>query len=370
MNKSAFFRLKNRSAIQRELNIHNVASMFYGDAVTRSRNHAVNFVRCYATKRRIRDYCVNGMSNDGRFRVALLDNTDSVNEVCSRWNINEPNQLATMGNVMSSATVLSSFLKGEERIRIDMTKSNIHCCAEAIQVGEVRGYLETLPSAASYNSFSVQKILYDHATPVTSTICCADEQDVNEIMDRFFSVSEQIPTVVQLTTIPHYDPKLYSLFSYAIIVQELPSKNYDIGVRELHNDKIRYQLEEIREQVKQLNVEMETLAACDHENTRAKLHELLFSKFAVAGLVEQVKPIIVLDKSTVRFTSIDFLCRCSIQQLLLAFSNSFSEKEMKEIEESKEVMEATCEYCNKVYKVNYEMINDYKQQEHNEKDMI
>lgn len=315
---------------------------------------------------------MNGMSIDGRFRVALLDTTDALNEACKRWNIAQLNHVREMGDVMSSSIVLCSFLKGEERIRVEMNKGNVHCCAEAIQVGEVRGYLEPIDESAHghSNMFSVQKIMYDHARPIVSTVECSEEESVDEILTRFFHASEQIPTVVQLTTIPDEDPLnlsgKHSLFSGAIIVQELPSKNYDIGVKELQTDRTRQQLMEIQEQVVQFGDELKSTAKSNSDDylaVRAKLHEMLFSKFQVNGEPKEgVQPILCLDKSTVRFTATDFLCRCSSDQVVRAFSSSLTDQEVKEIDETKEELNATCEYCNTVYTINSDMIIDYRNQ--------
>ncbi len=300
-------------------------------------------------------------------------------------------RVEVMGNVMSSSIVLSSFLKGEERIRIELDqRGGVHTCSEAIQVGEVRAYLEENMESEEneenekVSMFSVQKVMYDMAKPIVSTVQCTDRESVTEILSRFFEVSEQIPTVVQLTTIPDEDPLnlsgKHSLFSGAIIVQELPSKGYDIGVRELQADRTRQRLMEIGEQVARFGKELKSTAAAaqsslyvnknnqnndvsigDSARLRAQLHEMLFSKFQVSGEPKQgVDPILCLDKSTVRFTSIDFLCRCSVDQVVRAFSGVLTDEELKEMDETREEVSATCEYCNTVYTINSDMVTEFR----------
>jgi len=184
------------------------------------------------------------------FRLALLDNTQCTKEAMTRHklsfsarNNNNNNQLVSrnmlavdlLGRMMAGASLMASFLKGEERISLELKYGNTtddpfrtspidSAYAEAIRVGEVRAHVNIKgshqPVHPQASSFTVNKILYNHATPVTSCVPLK-QGDVSSDLQEFYDVSEQNPTLVSLET------KLDSstgevLFSGGFLLQAFP----------------------------------------------------------------------------------------------------------------------------------------------------
>lgn len=330
-----------------------------------------NMNRLYSTsaplRRRVRDYVVNGMTTDGLFRVALIDNTQIVNHAQQRFQYYIKNQQTTAqaislyGKTLSSSALLSSFLKGEERIHVEAAGSGLlsQISAESIQVGETRGFMSfdensttskdsiLLNAEKSPGIFSVQKILYDNAKPSISSVILQHGTISDELFD-FFKSSEQVPTAVHIDTVMYMNDerKIQCLFSYGMIVQALPVKDEDIAKQQ------QDMLADLQEHFKSFSKRFKNL-----ENTREKLHEQLFvpdlgSGSAVLFDYPNLPP---LKVETIRYKPIDFMCRCSMKGILEGFASLGTEtvaEMQQDAKEKNEPTSAVCTYCNEKYIIN------------------
>jgi molecular chaperone Hsp33 len=334
-------------------------------------------------RRRVRDYIVNGMTKDGLFRVALIDNTQMVNTAQQRFQYNIKNKqltaeaLSLYGKTMSCSALISSFLKGEERIRVEAAGTGLvnQICTESIQLGETRGYM-LFDDQASYSKrspllsaeqapgvFSVTKILYNNAKAAISSVGMTNGTISDELID-YFRESEQVPTASHLDTIMILDDesKLQCLFSFGMIVQALPVSDADVA------DEQRELLQDLQKHMIKFSERFQ-----DRQSTREQAHEKLFTP----GIVQNDLPLFgyqalaPLNPETVRYKPIDFMCRCSLDGVLQSIAGLGHEEVLdmqRESNEKKSPIDVTCDYCHAQYPIGekeftqlYQMISDVRQ---------
>jgi len=93
---------------------------------------------------RERDRSVKVLSKDGNFRAVAVKNKNTTLTAQNLHNL--PLMPAYyLANAITSATLISSFLKGEERVIVDINSNALinKIYAEVMQVGECRGYINT-----------------------------------------------------------------------------------------------------------------------------------------------------------------------------------------------------------------------------------
>lgn len=114
---------------------------------------------------------------------------------------------------LAACSLLSAFLKDEERLIVNWVEGGggstprdgvRELYAEALPIGEVRGYVHTTPSLAQWDGrlhqgglLSVSRILYGHLQPARSTVCTVNGDVVSEL-ESFYARSEQRGAVVAL----------------------------------------------------------------------------------------------------------------------------------------------------------------------------
>lgn len=154
-----------------------------------------------------RDHLLSGFTPS--LRVALAQATDACESGRARFSISSPRAAAVYARTLVAATLLSAFLKGEERVIVQFAGAAgaavTQLYAEAVAVGEVRG------SAAGAGlvrdagpawdgrlrgTFSVTRVLYGAATPVQG-IVEAVAGDVEGDVAEYFARSEQRGAVVR-----------------------------------------------------------------------------------------------------------------------------------------------------------------------------
>ncbi|KAG2378776.1 hypothetical protein C9374_007924 [Naegleria lovaniensis] len=321
---------------------------------------------------RLRDYVKSFMSSDGRFRVSLIDSSDSLKSFISRFHLNphtnpthhQASQL--MGQCISASMLLSSLLKGEERIKLEIYLHSDHptihhVVAESIQVGEVRGFISYKENPKDFvddelhSVFSVSRILMEHSKPVMSSLPLLmqgeDNVDLRRDFQEFFDKSEQIPTACTLVCKPNQAANSTTqegsstnsgisqsppLLSYGVIIQRLPMSEYNNTINaNIQSSVIEEQLQDFKRKLRELE---------DQIVTRQDIHDQLFYKFFVPE-----------DASTVRYKPIDYYCRCSKDKVLEAVSHIGLEElcDMRReiVEGGRETFDSTCEYCNNTYHI-------------------
>ncbi|TYZ65814.1 hypothetical protein PybrP1_010747, partial [[Pythium] brassicae (nom. inval.)] len=112
------------------------------------------------------------------------------------------------GEYMAGTAMLSSFCKGDERVKLLLRSPAVHeLYVEAAAVGEVRdkavlssSTLKGLESSADASSGSMQvsKVLYGASKPYETTIQATGIAEAD--FQTFYDVSEQVPTVVRISS--------------------------------------------------------------------------------------------------------------------------------------------------------------------------
>lgn len=260
------------------------------------------------------------LSKDGKFRAAVIKNTEAAQSAMHRHNLEGIASLY-LAKTLSAASLLSMFLKGEERTIIEVLSDTSipRIFAEAIQLGEVRGFaeltLEYRPDS-HVDLFSgflrVTRILYNKPEPLTG-IVPLNVGDISSDLAYYLHQSEQIPSTVYIDA--EYGDDGLIAASGGIIVQALPGTT----------------LNEILEIEKRLMSERNILNIITESTNNIKVLEKLLP----------------FEFDVVKSTPIDFYCRCSkegfISKLILLDTN-----EIEDMKKSNHT-ELRCQYCNAHY---------------------
>jgi len=245
-------------------------------------------------------------------------------------------QAQLLARCMSSVSLLASFLEGEERVGIEIRSDGLieAIVAEAIQVGEVRGFLTNSSKFESTyvpektdsdlkgflgkeGFFRVNKVLYNITQPVTSAISIIDGDIISELK-TFMEKSEQIPSAISLKTKVDLETGKIE-FSGGALIQTMP----DAPV-------------ELLPEVKDLMEKNSLLDLYMKENK------------TLQDILQQFVP----KTETINFTEmeripVDFFCRCGIggmKEKLITLGATELENMKKDGHSS-----LKCVYCSKVY---------------------
>jgi molecular chaperone Hsp33 len=270
------------------------------------------------------DRAVTAITKDGNFRVAAIRNTHTCQNAQKRHELKSIPAIY-MAKHLTAASLMAAFLKGEERIIIETESSGLiaRIYSEALQVGEIRGYIESDDKKISEmpinNSdilgdgfLKVQKILYNRSEPFTGIVELVNK-DIAADLAHYYNKSEQIPTEVLIDAI--IDESGHIAHSGGLIIQQMPGAN-DSETKELFNT------------IKNAK----PLTEYFRENeTPDKI----------------IKDIIPLEIDILKSVRLDFFCRCSKesfkQKLILLPSNEIHEMQASGHNE------LVCRYCNERY---------------------
>ncbi len=280
-----------------------------------------------ADKFKKRDRAHRLMSVDGKFRAAFIKNTDTAQIAALRHNLNGAASVC-LAKALGAASLLSMFLKGEERIIVEVLSDTAlpRIYAEAIQVGEARGFVERTPDFKDnahidlYSGFlRVSRILYNKSEPLTG-IVPLNVGDISSDLAYYLHQSEQIPSTVFIESETGNDGIISK--SGGIIVQAMPGATF--------NDI--------------LEIEKEIVSTDD----------LLAKIIEGASDTENIKKVLPFDFSLLKSTPVDFYCRCSKDSFISKLI-TLGKKEISEMQQSGQ-NELVCRYCNERY---YLDDNDY-----------
>ncbi|MFH1051473.1 MAG: Hsp33 family molecular chaperone HslO [bacterium] len=277
-------------------------------------------------KFKTRDRVVKVLSKDGKFRAAIVKNTTSARTAQKKHKLHFIPAFL-MARALSAASLMSSFLKGEERIVIEVSGSGIiqYLLVEAMQVGEVRGYIrydedlinskiKSLSDMLSDGTFKVVKIMYNKKEPQTSVISL-QKGDIESELTKYYAQSEQIATAVLLEV--EIDDVGIIMQSGGIIIQALP------GTKKKEIQNISKQFSNIKS----------------------------ISKFFNEGLTpdKALKEILPFEFDQLSSTPVDFFCRCSKENFMSKLV-TLEHKEIQEMLDSGQ-NELVCQYCNSKYEL-------------------
>lgn len=269
-----------------------------------------------------RDRVVRAMSGNGMFRVAVAKTTNTTETARINHDL-DPLLSYLLAKTLTSSILLSSFLKGEERIIVQAegTGRVKLIFAEAMQVGEVRGFVitddskpmpETLSEALSKGYLKVSKILYEKQEPVTGIVELVNG-DIASDLSYYFEQSEQIITAVNLGATINDDGEI--THAGGIIVQAMPGADLASIVE------VQRSLEEM-----------------------PPIEELLDSGYSPEEILRQAMP---FDIEIVNNTPVDFFCRCSLERFMSKLLTLGKQEIISMKEEGQR--ELVCQYCSSIY---------------------
>ncbi|MFW5701911.1 MAG: Hsp33 family molecular chaperone HslO, partial [Bacteroidota bacterium] len=128
---------------------------------------------------KLRDRMVRAISKNGHFRVSVVKNSNTAKTAQDSHNLPDLPALF-LARACSAAMLLASFLKGEERVVIEAEGNGpiSKVFAEALQVGECRGFVDFSQDKSDWNIseisdalgvgvLKIARVLYNKPEPIT-----------------------------------------------------------------------------------------------------------------------------------------------------------------------------------------------------------
>ena len=268
-----------------------------------------------------KDRLIRGISPEGYFKISVLKTTDLVQSAKDRHNLSLLNTVL-LGRTLTASMLLAAKLKGEERIRVQLTGSGPVSMiqAEANRAGEVRGYVKNPHAELDYGAKSigdgigiglltVSKILYNESSPRTSTIQIV-EGDINSDIAHYLAQSEQIPSAVILDVQLNDDQSVWQ--AGGLLLQRLPGVDENV-------------ITTLQDKLKAFPSISDLLAKGHYID---EIMTMATDPFEVRELNRQ---------------PVHFFCRCNRKRFINALS-MLSYSDLKEMEG--ETQEMVCHYCN------------------------
>lgn len=267
-----------------------------------------------------RDRIVRAMTTNGLFRVSVMRST-VLSRLAQEKHHLDPLESLLLARALTGSSMMASFLKGEERITISIEGDGeiAMVYAEAIQVGEVRGYCRrnTKPAATNESPLGsgllkVQRVLYNNFEPVTGVVALR-KGDVTSDLSYYLTQSEQIPSVMIIDVA--YDDEQRIRQAAGLLLQAMPgATNEDI---------------------------FRTYDALDYlGNLTGYLDEGM-------TLEEVALKVMPSEATIMASTAADFFCRCSMDRFKSALLTlGLDEVEAMHRDGHRELV---CQYCNSQY---------------------
>jgi len=271
-----------------------------------------------------KDRVISVLSKSGKFRVAAIKNTIAAQTAQEKHNLSAIPAFL-LARQMAAASMIAIFMKGEERIVLEADGQGpiYKVFAEALQVGEVRGFVNYDKEISGYNFekiidayqegfYRVSKILYNEPEPQVGIIELK-RGDISSDLTNYFLESEQIPTLVILNTL--LDEKGLISDSSGIIFQAMPGTT-DNDIMEIYPT----------------------------FSNLTTLNELILVNHNLENMLKVVLP---FEFDILKNDRVDFFCRCSkdkfIDKLITLGYNEVNEMYKKNENE------LICQYCNAHY---------------------
>lgn len=276
-----------------------------------------------------RDRLINGITNDGKFRISILKATNIVETARQSHNLN----LLTatiLGRLLIGATLSTSVLKNEERIQIKIDGNGIlgNLTAEANAVGEVRGKIENptyvppneenledmIRHCVGFGNLHLSKILYGEEKPYVSSVEIVKSDITNDLV-YYYAQSEQIPTGIKISI--DFNDDFSIKHAYGVLIQAMPDASDS-----------------------------------DRDKMTARIKKMeSFSKLADQGLYidEMLNKLLTgYQFKELSRRPVDFYCPCNKERFYNAIS-SLNHDEIKDLAKDAHI-EVSCDYCSKKYR--------------------
>lgn len=267
-----------------------------------------------------RDRVTRAMTNDGLFRASVIHNTRSVRAAEEKHQLSPITSLV-LARALTGASLMASFLKGEERVVItasgDGVVSSIY--AEAMSIGEVRGYvtLNQVPNVDRMGPLGegllkVQRVLYGEYEPVMGVVQLR-RGDVTSDLSHYLTQSEQIPSVFVIDV--DYDANNTIRECAGLLIQAMPGAKPE-----------------------------DLFAVYDTIDYLDRLTSFIDRGFSTEDILRHVMP---GEITVVSSSPVDYFCRCShdkFKSVLLTLGLD----EVRSMRASQQ-NELVCQYCSSKY---------------------
>lgn len=276
----------------------------------------------------MQDYIIKATAYDFQVRAYAVRSTNTIEEVRRRHNL-MPIAATAIGRAMSATVLLSSMLKGNEQITVNISGGGPigSLLVDANTTGDVRGYVTNPKAYLPLNNDQQLDISNAVGTYGTMTVTRRNGNNTpfigqipiisGEIGDDFsfyLSNSEQIPSAVGVATLINEDFSIRSAGGF--MIQLLPGTNSKI-------------IEEIEQRIE----ETISLTTMLQQNTSP---ELILN----ALLGQQIQAIETMP--------IQFKCECSRERIANAII-SLGKEEITDMIETDGQANAECHFCNEHY---------------------
>ncbi|MBX3043763.1 MAG: Hsp33 family molecular chaperone HslO [Candidatus Kapabacteria bacterium] len=272
----------------------------------------------------LRDRTVRVLSNDGFFRAVCVKNSTSAKTAQENHKLDSIS--ATMlARALSGASLAAALLNGEERVSIEANGDGdiSKVFAEAIQLGEVRGFVEFKDAGRSINFTGMDKllgegllrvtrVLYNRSEPVQG-IVPIQKGDISTDLAYFYSQSEQIPSAVILDSKP--DSNGMIIQSGGLLVQAMPGFS-----------------------------EIELIKLFTHLSQLDPLTDYFEKDLNPLQVLKEVLP---FEFEVLSSSAVDFFCRCSKDNFISKLM-TLGKQEIIDMQKTGQ-NELVCKYCNKHY---------------------
>lgn len=223
-------------------------------------------------KRPLRDVVVR--YHVANLRVSVVMAHDAVCELARRWRLPLASEGTKLwGEYMAGTAMLSSFFKGEERIKVMVKTPNIQeLYVESMAVGEVRGKAVFVdPSLAGAPELGghmhVSKVLHGAVKPYNTSIEASGVPELD--WQRYFDVSEQVPTIVRIDSMADVGHTR----SCGLLIQKMPpaeahERHYEFD--DLTFDKLPFLANDLKKSTDLLDYLNELIPGSDITHKRCK----------------------------------------------------------------------------------------------------
>jgi len=286
-------------------------------------------------------------------RVSLTRCTDALNEALTRWEWPEKKDASCLQNVaqtcfgplLAGTVALNGFQKGDERIEslIRDLDGKPLARVESTHSGVVRAafppepfHIEDLRTQPLPRSLVVAKVLYDQEEPYISTVGGDGPMSVDRLWERFFTMSEQIPTLSLVRTKVSNEGKVElcaGLTIQGLVGSEASPEELVDSFRDSFDSPER----------------LDTLIG---ENGADWMRSLLPDLPEDFQVVERDDP--ARGKHfTIR--PVSFFCPCSLERMVHRLSGVVHNHDDL-FEEDSDELEVVCSYCNSKYDIGRDML--------------
>ena len=277
---------------------------------------------------RNRDRSYRILSVDGNVRVAFVRNTNTINTAQKKHNLSYIPALY-LSKTLTAAALVSTFLKGEERVVIDVKGDGLlsHIYAEVMHIGECRGYvsyddekgfseidIDKFSGILGNGTFSVSRILYNNTEPIIGVVPL-QKGNIDSEINFYFRQSEQILSHIILDQV--FSKQSNMTYSTVMLIQAMPGAD--------END--------VANKIATIN---------ENLSGRMSIEALKFS-----SVEEFLKEYLPFEFQVLGTKSIDFFCRCNIENFKTKLMQ-FNVDELKEMRDSNQ-NELVCSFCGEKY---------------------